>query len=89
MKKTTSFENLIVWQKAHRFVLASYALTKCFPKDETYGLMSQFRRASVSIAANIAEEYKKDVSKESDLLIEVSKLLNAYCKTILNSLNFK
>jgi len=54
-----SFEDLYVWQKAHRFVLAVYQLTKMFPKDEVYGLSSQFRRAAVSIAANIAEGFKK------------------------------
>jgi len=119
MGSTTSFESLIVWQKAHQFVLSTYDLTKCFPKEETYGLTSQFRRAAVSIAANIAEGYKKkgvkdklrffntaqgsleecryfliltkdlnyknEIDKEKELLIEVSKLLNAYCKAILNS----
>jgi len=120
MIKTTTFEDLILWQKAHAFVLSTYRMTKAFPKDETYGLTSQFKRASVSIAANIAEGYKKkgtkdklrfyniaqgsleecryfliltkdlgyqeDVTKERNKLIEVSKLLNAYCRTILNSM---
>ncbi len=54
-----SFEELVVWQKAHQFVLAVYGLTRTFPKSETYGLISQFRRAAVSIAANIAEGFKK------------------------------
>ncbi|NAS31269.1 four helix bundle protein [Flavobacteriaceae bacterium R38] len=120
MDKSASFENLIVWQKAHEFVLKVYKLTENFPKSETYGLSNQFRRASVSIPANIAEGYKKkstkdklrffnvaqssleecryyliltkdlnykeDVREETDLLVEVSKLLNGYCKAILNSL---
>jgi four helix bundle protein len=59
MKKATSFEDLVVWQKAHQFVLETYRLTQAFPKAEIYGLTSQFRRASVSIAANIAEGFKK------------------------------
>jgi len=54
-----TFEDLIVWQKAHHFVLAVYRLTKTFPKDEMYGLSSQFRRASISVAANIAEGFGK------------------------------
>jgi four helix bundle protein len=54
-----SFEQLIVWQKAHQFVLGIYRFTADFPKSETYGLTSQFRRASVSIPANIAEGFKK------------------------------
>ena len=58
-KPATSFEDLVVWQKAHQFVLAAYRLSQTFPRSETYGLASQFRRAAVSIAANIAEGFKK------------------------------
>ena len=56
---TYSFENIIAWQKAHHFVLSVYQITRHFPSDEIYGLTSQFRRAAVSIEANIAEGYKK------------------------------
>jgi four helix bundle protein len=54
-----SFQDLIVWQKAHAFVLAAYLISKNFPREEIYGLTSQFRRAAVSIPANIAEGFKK------------------------------
>jgi four helix bundle protein len=54
-----SFRDLIVWQKAHLLVLAIYRYTDEFPKKEIYGLTSQFRRAAVSIPANIAEGFKK------------------------------
>ncbi|MDQ3818260.1 MAG: four helix bundle protein [Acidobacteriota bacterium] len=54
-----SFEDLIVWQKAHQFVLSVYNYTDYFPQKEIYGLTSQFRRAAISIAANIAEGFKK------------------------------
>jgi four helix bundle protein len=54
-----SFEQLIVWQKAHQFVLGVYRFTETFPRKEMYGLTSQFRRAAVSIPANIAEGFKK------------------------------
>jgi len=54
-----SFRDLIVWQKAHEFVLEIYRVTQCFPRQELYGLTSQFRRAAVSVAANIAEGFKK------------------------------
>ncbi|MDZ8225641.1 MAG: four helix bundle protein [Nostoc sp. ChiVER01] len=50
---------MIVWQKAHKFVLCVYQFTGQFPKTEIYGLTSQFRRATISIAANIAEGFKK------------------------------
>ena len=56
---TYKFEDILAWQKAHRFVLMVYKVTKQFPADELYGLTSQFRRAAVSIEANIAEGYKK------------------------------
>ncbi len=59
IRKTKSFEELLVWQKAHSFVLRVYRLTSEFPKSEQFGLTSQFRRAAVSIPANIAEGYKK------------------------------
>ena len=58
-KPAKGFQDLLVWQKAHHFVLAVYRLTKSFPKSETYGLTSQFRRAAVSVPANIAEGFRK------------------------------
>jgi len=54
-----TFRDLIVWQKAHAFVLSAYKLSERFPQREVYGLTSQFRRAAVSIPANIAEGFKK------------------------------
>ena len=54
-----SFKDLECWQQAHEFVKTVYAVTKQFPEDELYGLTSQFRRAAVSIAANICEGYRK------------------------------
>ncbi len=54
-----TFEDLVVWQKAHLFVLTVYRLSRVFPKSEIYVLSSQFRRAAISIAANIAEGFRK------------------------------
>ncbi len=111
-----SFRDLIVWQKAHQLVLSVYRYSNSFPKEEIYGLTSQLRRAVVSVAANIAEGFKKSskvdkkrfmntaqssleecryyliLSKDLDYgdtstlmgqLEEVSKLLEAYCRSIL------
>jgi four helix bundle protein len=58
-KPAKIFQDLIVWKKAHEFVLMVYKYTTDFPKMEIYGLTSQFRRAAVSIPANIAEGFKK------------------------------
>jgi len=54
-----TFRDLVVWRKAHEFVLAVYKYTAGFPKQETYGLSIQMRRAAVSIAANVAEGFRK------------------------------
>lgn len=59
MSRSASFEDVLVWQKAHKFVLAVYQLASGFPRDELFGLTSQLRRAAVSIPANIAEGFKK------------------------------
>ena len=56
---TTRFEDVIAWQKARIFINHVYNVTKRFPPEERYGLTSQFQRAAVSIAANIAEGYKR------------------------------
>ena len=50
-----SFRDLLVWQKSICLATTIYKLTRDFPRDEIYGLTSQMRRASVSIASNIAE----------------------------------
>jgi len=59
LKPARTFQDLIVWRKAHEFVLAVYAFTAAFPKQETYGLCSQMRRAAVSVPGNIAEGFRK------------------------------
>ena len=113
-----SFRDLVVWQKAHRLVLDVYPNSAGFPKDETYGLRLQIRRAAVSVPANIAEWFKRlragdkvrflNIAQSSleevryflilanDLrylesanlmsqVEEVSKMLGAYVRAILNS----
>ena len=54
-----TFRDLLVWRKAHEFVLAVYPFTAGFPKQETYGLALQMRRAAVSAPANIAEGFRR------------------------------
>ncbi len=58
-KPARTFQDLLVWQKAHQFVLGISALTTGFPRQETYGLSLQMRRAAVSLPANIAEGFRR------------------------------
>lgn len=59
LQPARTFQDLIVWQKAHRYVLKVYTMTASFPKHELFGLTAQMRRAAVSIAANIAEGFSR------------------------------
>lgn len=59
MDKINKFEDLNVWKKSHELVLEIYKITKDFPREEKFGLVSQMRRAAVSVAANIAEGFKR------------------------------
>jgi four helix bundle protein len=68
-----SFEELLVWQKAHRFVLDVYALTDKFPRHELFGLTSQLRRAAISIPANIAEGFKKQTKPEKARFLNIAQ----------------
>jgi four helix bundle protein len=119
-KRAKTFHDLIVWQKAHQFVLSVYKVTKAYPNKELYGLTSQFRRSAISIPANIVEGFRKagrpdkhrfmNIAQGSleecryylilsgdlgymhtvelvEQLEEVSKLLNAYAKSILTSVS--
>ena len=113
-----SFEDLVVWQKAHAWVLLVYRLSEGFPAKENFALTSQLRRAAMSVPANVAEGFKKrgprdklkhfniaqgsleesryflilardlgyaDTSEAAEKLEEVSRLLEVYYRTILNS----
>jgi four helix bundle protein len=68
-----SFQDLVVWQKAHEFVLEVYKLSSGFPKSEIYGLTSQFRRAAVSIPANIAEGFRKHSKAEKAHFLSIGQ----------------
>ncbi len=68
-----TFQDLIVWQKAHQFVLAVYLLTDGFPRTEVYGLTSQMRRAAVSIPANIAEGFRKKSRADKARFMNISQ----------------
>jgi four helix bundle protein len=80
MEPAKSFEDLKLWQRAHQFVLAVYAYTSTFPREEMYGLRQQFRRAAVSIAANIAEGFKKRSKRDKANYMNISQGSLEECK---------
>ena len=74
---------LIVWQKAHRFVLSVYELTKAFPREEVFGITAQLRRASVSIAASIAEGYSKRGERDKMRFLNIAQGSLSECRYFL------
>ncbi len=73
--KSRGFQDLEMWQLAHRWVLEIYKLTEAFPKQELFGLTSQLRRAAVSVPANIAEGYrKKGNGRQSQILQHIARI---------------
>ena len=68
----SSYKGLIVWQKAFELTKLIYLVTRTFPKEETYGLISQLRRASVAIVSNIAEGYTRRGKKEFTQFLYIS-----------------
>ncbi len=62
--KIKSFTDLTVWQRAHELSLAVYKLTSDFPRKEMFGVTSQVRRSSASVAANIAQGFGRRTTRE-------------------------
>ena len=86
-----TFKDLVVWQKAHRWVLDVYRFSKSFPAHELYGLTSQVRRAAVSVPANLAEGFRRrgHADKTRMLNIAQSSLAEAeYCLILAQDLNY-
>ena len=82
-KPARTFQDLLVWQKAHQSVLGVYALTAAFPKQETYGLSLQMRRASVSIPANIAEGFRRRGKAEKARFMNIAEGSVEECRYFL------
>lgn len=62
--KIHSFTDLNAWKYAHELVLDIYKITKDFPKEEIFGLVSQMRRSAVSVSSNIAEGFSRNTFKD-------------------------
>ncbi len=73
MKKINDYKDLLVWQKAMNLVSSVYKTTKLLPKEETYGLSDQIRRAAVSIPSNIAEGYGRQTPKSYAQFLTIAR----------------
>ena len=65
MAQIQTFRDLQVWQKAHALLLAVYKTTAAFPTNEMYGLVSQLRRAILSVASNVVEGFHRQTVRDS------------------------
>jgi four helix bundle protein len=81
--RAASFQDLIVWQRAHEFVLVAYRLTGSFPSHEIYGLTHQLRRAAVSIPANIAEGFRRKGLADKARMLNIAQASLEECRYYL------
>lgn len=81
-----SFEKLEVWQLAKDFVIDIYQITKKYPENEKYGLVSQLNRAAVSIASNISEGTSRTSNKDQTHFTQIaySSLMEVICQLIIS-----
>jgi four helix bundle protein len=78
-----SFRDLVVWQRAIQTAVSVYKLTRAFPREETYGLTSQMRRAAVSVPSNIAEGHGRMSTGEYRQFLGVARGSNFELQTQL------
>jgi len=73
MDPARRFDDLVVWQEAHALVLNLYRMTRQLPADERFGLVSQVRRAAVSVPANIAEGFRRRGAAEKVRFLNIAQ----------------
>ena len=83
MDKAKSFEDLIVWQKAHAFVLEVYKMTEAYLKHEQFGLTNKLRRAAISIPANIAEGFRRSGTADKARFFNIAQASAEECRYFL------
>ena len=82
-KSDKGYHRLVLWQKAHEFVVCVYKETNLFPKSELYGLTSQLRRAALSVPANIVEGHSRDSKKDFLRFLSFTRGSLAECEYFL------
>jgi len=70
--KEVGYKKLIIWEKADKLALRVYKVTRDFPKDELYGIVSQLRRAALSVPLNIVEGYARQSRKEFRQFVNIA-----------------
>ena len=83
MSENKPYQKLIVWQKAHLLTKMIYKATEDFPKEEQFGLVSQLRRAAVSVPTNIVEGSLRGSRKEFKRFLNISKASLGECEYLL------
>ena len=83
LRPAKTFEDVMVWEKSHQFVLDVYKLTAGFPKTETFGITNQLRRAAVSIPANIAEGFRKRSKQDKARFLNIAQGSAEECRYYL------
>ncbi len=83
---TFAFEKLTVWQNTRTLVKEIYKITRSFPEDEKFGLVSQMRRAIISVSSNIAEGSSRSTKKDQAnfYTIAFSSLMEVLSQVILS-----
>ena len=81
-----SFEKLEVWQLAKDFIIDIYQITKKYPENEKYGLVSQLNRAAVSVVSNIAEGCSRTTNKDRAHFTQIAygSMMEIVCQLIIS-----
>ncbi len=83
MNRIKSFKDLHAWQKSMEFAAMVYEITAEFPKEERYGIVSQMRRAAISIPSNIAEGHSRNTTGEFVQFLGIAKGSLAELETLI------
>jgi len=73
LKYKYGFRNLVAWQEAHRLTLDVYKVTRLFPSEEKFGIISQLRRSTSSVGANIAEGSSRRTKRDQSHFYTLAK----------------
>lgn len=83
-----NFEKLQAWQKSRELSKEIYGITRAFPQTEQFGLVSQMRRAAVSVSSNLAEGMSRSTAREQIRFVEIAygSLMEVFCQVVLAGL---